>query len=47
MILYSLPISNYCGKVLHALRFKDVECEIIPHFWKTVCSAESLRSGLE
>ena len=23
MILYSLPISNYCGKVLHALRFKD------------------------
>ena len=30
MILYSLPISNYCGKVLHALRFKDVECEILP-----------------
>ena len=30
MILYSLPISNYCGKVLHALRFKDLECEIIP-----------------
>ena len=30
MILYSLPISNYCGKVLHALRIKDVECEIIP-----------------
>ena len=30
MILYSLPISNYCGKVLHALRFKDLECEILP-----------------
>ena len=30
MILYSLPISNYCGKVLHTLRFKDVECEILP-----------------
>ena len=30
MILYSLPISNYCGKVLHALRFKDLECEIPP-----------------
>ena len=30
MILYSLPISNYCDKVLNALRFKDVECEIIP-----------------
>ena len=30
MILYLLPISNYCGKVLHALRFKDLECEIHP-----------------
>ena len=30
MILYSLPISNYCGKVLHVLRFKDLECEILP-----------------
>ena len=30
MILYSQPISNYCGKVLHALRFKDLECEILP-----------------
>ena len=29
MILYSLPISNYCGKVLHDLRFKDLECEIL------------------
>ena len=30
MILYSLPISNYCGKVLHVLRFKNLECEILP-----------------
>ena len=30
MILYSLPISNYCGKVLHALRFKELEFEILP-----------------
>ena len=37
MILYSLPISNYCGKVLHALRFKDLECEILPGrpYWET------------
>ena len=30
MILYSLPISNYCGKVLHALCFKNLQCEILP-----------------
>ena len=46
MILYSLPISNYSGKVLHAIRFKDLECEVLPppggygsdEFKKTVAS---------
>ena len=30
MILYSLPISNYSGKVLHAIRFKVLDCQILP-----------------
>ena len=30
MILYSLPISNYCGKVLLVIRFKALECEVVP-----------------
>ena len=29
MILYSLPISNYSGKVLHAIRFKVLDCQIL------------------
>ena len=30
MILYSLPISNYSGKVLHAIRFKVLNCQVVP-----------------
>ena len=30
MILYSLPISNYSGKVLHVIRFKGLESEVLP-----------------